>query len=119
MRIILALAFLMFSGCGVSNSQIYPGTGTTHDLREQGVEVLGEVTACHGGFCHGQWPMSLAVPPTASTYHAVLRKEAAKQYHIPENEIVLGEVTVGYYSELNGTIRGWQASAPVGRKAGK
>ena len=59
--------------------------------------------------------MSLTVPPPASTYHAALRKEAAKQYNVPEGEIVLGEVNVGYYSELNGTIRGWKANAPVGR----
>lgn len=106
---------LTLFGCGISNSQVYPGTALTPDLKEQGVEILGQVEACQGGFCHGQWPMSLSVPPPASTYQAALRKEAAKQYNVPENEIVLGEVNVGYYSELNGTIRGWRASAPVGR----
>ena len=95
MPIVAILAFsLLLSGCGVSNSQVYPGTGTTPDLRESGIQILGEVTACQGGFCHGQWPMSLAVPPRASTYHAALRKEAAKRFHIPENEIVVGEMTV-------------------------
>ena len=106
--------FTLF-GCGISNSQIYPGTALTPDLKENGVEILGQVEACQGGFCHGQWPMSLTVPPPASTYHAALRKEAAKQYTVPESEIVLGEVNVGYYTELNGTIRGWKANAPAGR----
>lgn len=112
------LALLLLSGCGVSNSSIYPGTALTHDLREDGMTILGEVTACQGGFCHGQWPMSLAVPPPASTYQAALRKEASKQYNVPEGEVRLGEVTVGFYSEINGTIRGWTATALAGRKVG-
>jgi endonuclease YncB( thermonuclease family) len=56
-----------------------------------------------------EWPLSLAVPPPASHYQAALRKKAARIYNVPEREIVLGEITVDFYNELNGTVRGWQA----------
>jgi hypothetical protein len=61
-------------------------------------------------------PMSLTVPPPAATYHAALRAKAARTFHVPEAEIVVGEVKVGYYAEIVGTIRGWTATAPVGRR---
>ena len=114
---IISLAVFTVHGCAsISNSSVYSGTGTTHDLHEPGVELLGALTSCQGGFCEGQWPMSLAVAPPASTYQAALRKKAAREFQVPESEVVLGEITVGYYSEINGTIRGWTATAPAGRK---
>lgn len=109
-------------GCSISARSVYSGTGQTFDLREEGVQVLGEVTACQGGFCENdetgrtEWPMSLTVPPPAATYHAAIRAKAARTFHVPEEEIVVGEVKVGYYTEIVGTIRGWTATAPVGRR---
>lgn len=43
-------------------------------------------------------------------------KKAATLYNIPEREIVLGEITVGFYNELNGVVRGWQAKTIAGRR---
>lgn len=109
-------------GCGISASSIYSGTGLTYDLNESGVKILGEVNTCQGGFCKNdetgrtEWPLSLAAPPPASHYQAFLRKKAARIYNVPEREIVLGEITVGFYNELNGTVRGWEAKAIAGRK---
>jgi hypothetical protein len=37
-------------------------------------------------------------------------------YNVPETEIVLSEITVGFYNELNGTVRGWEAKAVAGRR---
>lgn len=118
----LALILLVLSSCGINKSSLYPGTSQTPDLRESGVQVLGEVTACQGAWCKKEgggyeWPIGLSHPPTALTYQKAIREKAAKQYGIPEEEIVLGEISVGYRTELIGTIRGWEATAPVGRKA--
>ena len=120
--ILLALISALLSGCGISATSVYPGTGLTFDLREDGVQTLGEVTACQGAFCENdetgrtEWPMSLTVPPPAATYQAAIRKKAVRIYNVPEDQIVVGEVKVGYYNELVGTIRGWTATAPVGRR---
>jgi len=120
--ILLASITALLSGCSVSATSVYPGTGLTFDLREDGVQILGEVTACQGAFCKNdesgrtEWPMSLTVPPPAATYQAAIRKNAVRIYNVPEDQIVVGEVKVGYYTELVGTIRGWTATAPVGRR---
>lgn len=116
-RGLIALCYLaVLTGCAASmNTVVYPGTGASHDLREAGVDILGPVEACQGGRCHGQWPMSLTVPPPATTYQAALRKAAAEQYHVPEQDIRLSEITVGFHAEINGIIRGWVAKAIAGR----
>jgi hypothetical protein len=118
--LIVGLAFL--SGCGVTSKSVYPGTGATFDLKETGVEVLGQVSACQGAYCKNdetgrtEWPISLPVPPPATTYQAAIRKKAARMYNVVESQIVVGEVDVTYTSELVGTIRGWTASAIVGKR---
>lgn len=126
MRSVLALACcavtLLLAGCGVTKSALYPGTAQSPDLHENGVTILGEVTACQGGMCKKEgggyeWPMSLPQPPPAYTYQRAIQQKAAKQFNVPESEIVVGEIAVGYRAELIGTIRGWEASALVGRKA--
>jgi hypothetical protein len=112
-------------GCGISKSTIYPGTALTPDLQEEGILILGEVEACRGAFCPSrdgeggqEWPLTLSSAPPASTYHAALRKRVAAQYHVPEHDVRLGEMTVGYYTELDGTIVGWRAKAWAGRQVG-
>lgn len=117
------VAAMLLGGCGLSKSTVYPGTALTPDLHEEGILVLGEVEACRGAFCPSrdgeggqEWPLTLSSAPPASTYHAVLRKRVAAQYHVPEQEVRLGEVTVGYYTELDGTIVGWKAKAQAGRQ---
>lgn len=111
------------AGCGISAPYIYPGTGLTHDLKESGVAILGEVSTCQGAVCKNdgtggsESPLSLTIAPPASTYQAALRKKAAKLYSVPESEVVLGEITVGFFcNELLGTVRGWQAKAIAGKK---
>jgi hypothetical protein len=121
MWIVAMIVFLALSGCSVTKSSLYPGTAQTPDLRETGVEMLGEVTACQGGFCKKEdggyeWPLSLPQPPPAYTYQRAIQKKATKQYGVPADEIVVGEIAVGYHAEMIGTIRGWEATAPVGRK---
>jgi len=112
----------LLAGCGISATSIYSGTGSTFDLNERGVTILGAVNTCQGAFCKNEetgrkeWPLSLAAAPPASHYQAVLRKKAATIYNVPEREIVLGEITVGFYNELNGTVRGWEAKTIAGRK---
>lgn len=125
LTLFLAISLAALAGCGVSKSAVYPGTALTPDLHEEGIQVLGEVEACRGAYCKtkdgegGQeWPLSLLSAPPASAYHAVLRKRGATQYHVPEREVQLGEVTVGYYIELDGTILGWRAKALAGRQLG-
>lgn len=122
MRVLVSLGLmtvtLFLTGCGVTKSSLYPGTGQTPSLQEAGVTILGEVTACQGGFCEGQWPLSLPQPPPAYTYQRAIQKKAATQFGVPEAEIVVGEIAVGYHAELIGTIRGWEATALVGRKTG-
>lgn len=75
------------------------------------VRTLGQVTAESGG-----WPLSLHTPPPEYTFYSALRKKASSTYHVPENEIVLGEVDVKFMSEIDGTIRSWTASATAGQK---
>lgn len=113
---------LTLSGCSVTKNTLYPGTAQTPNLQEKGVKTLGEVTACQGAWCKKEdgsgyeWPMSLPQPPPAYTYQRAIQKKAAKQYGIPEEEIVVGEISAGYHAEMIGTIRGWEASAQVGRR---
>lgn len=76
------------------------------------VRVLGTVTADSG-----RWPLALNVPPPEYTYQAALRAKASTQYNVPENQIVLGEVTVKFLTEVVGTIRSWEATAMAGQKA--
>lgn len=122
--VILAALTVSTVGCGLSSPTVYPGTALTPDLHEPGMIVLGPVEACRGAFCPtkdgegGQeWPLTLLSAPPASTYHTALRKRAAAQYGIPGTEIRLGEVTVRYYRELDGTVTGWKATAQAGRQA--
>lgn len=115
--LLLAIALLLLTGCSVTKSSLYPGTAKTPSLQEAGVTILGEVTACQGAFCEGQWPLSLPQPPPAYTYQRAIQKKAATQFNVPESEIVLGEIAVGYHAEMIGTIRGWEATAMVGRKS--
>jgi hypothetical protein len=116
---IIALAFLMLSGCaGVNKSYVYPGTGNP---QEPGVTLLGEVTTCKGAWCKKEgggyeWPIGLSHPPTPLYFQKAIREKAAKVYGVPEEELIVGEISVGYTTELIGTIRGWEATAPVGRK---
>lgn len=62
----------------------------------------------------------MAAEPSATTTCLHLStsysKKAAKQHGGPEDEIVVGEIAVGYHAEMIGTIRGWEATASVGRK---
>ncbi len=117
----IGLLTTLLVGCGISATSIYSGTGSTYDLNERGVKILGEVNACQGAFCKNdelgrtEWPLSLTAPPPASHYQALLRRKAATIYKVPEREIVLGEITVGFYNELNGTVRGWEAKTIAGR----
>jgi hypothetical protein len=122
-RLLLICAMTTFlGGCGISATSIYPGTGSTFDLNEPGVKILGEVTACQGSYCKNdetgrtEWPLSLKVPQPESHYQAALRKKAARIYNVAESQIVLGEITVGFYNELTGTVRGWEAKTIAGRK---
>ena len=109
-------------GCGVTSKSVYSGTGTTFDLKETAVEILGQVTSCQGGRCRNdetgrmEWPISLQTPPPVTTYQAAIRKKAARIYNVPEGQIVIGEIDVTYRSEIVGTIRGWTATATVGKK---
>lgn len=123
LALMCVMAAMLSGGCGLSKSTIYPGTASTSDLREDGILVLGEVQTCRGAFCPtrdgegGQeWPLTLSSAPPASTYHAALRKRGSAQYHVPEEDLRLGEVTVRYYTELDGTILGWTAQAQVGKQ---
>ena len=115
---------VLTTGCGISASYIYPGTGLTHNLIESGVKILGEVSTCQGAVCkndetgRSESSLSLTIAPPASNYQAALRKKAAKLYSVPESEIVVGEITVSFFcNELLGTVRGWQAKAIAGKKA--
>jgi hypothetical protein len=75
------------------------------------VRVLGTVTANSG-----RWPLALNAPPPEYTCYAALRAKAAKQFGVPPDEIMLGEVTVRIGSEIVGTVRDWKASALAGQK---
>lgn len=125
LALVCGMATILVGGCGLSKSTIYPGTALTPDLHEEGVLVLGEVEACRGAFCESrdgeggqEWPLTLSSPPPPSTYHAALRKRVVAQYHVPDDEVRLGQVTVGYYTELDGTIVGWRAKARAGKQVG-
>jgi hypothetical protein len=117
------LKILLISGCSFTKSSLYPGTSQTPDLKENGVEALGEVTACQGAFYKKEeggyeWPIGLSHPPTGLTYQRAIQKKAAKQYSVPEEQIVVGEIAVGYHAEMIGTIRKWEATAPIKKTKG-
>lgn len=78
---------------------------------EQKVATLGQVKARSG-----RWPLALHVPPPEYTFQAALLDAAAKQYGIPKDQITLGEISVKFVAEIDGTIRSWEASAEAGRK---
>lgn len=125
LALVWSVTAMLLGGCGLSKSTVYPGTALTPDLHEEGMLVLGEVEACRGAFCAArdgeggqEWPLALSSAPPASTYHAALRKRVAAQFHVLERDVRLGEVTVGYYRELDGTIIGWKAKARAGRQVG-
>jgi hypothetical protein len=125
LALICGVVAIMLAGCGLSKTKVYPGTALTPDLHEEGIVVLGQVDACRGAFCPArdgeggqEWPLALSSAPPASAYHALLCKKVATQYHVPVEEVRLGEVTVGYYTEIDGTIVGWKAKAQAGRQAG-
>ena len=108
---------VLTTGCGISATYNYPGTGLTHDLNEREVQILGEISTCHGAGCNDESSLSLTIAPPASNYQAALRKKAAQLYSVPESQVVLGEITVRFScNELLGTIRGWQAQAIAGKK---
>src|SRR5262245_56386320 len=122
---IVCVCSLVFTGVllgGCTATSVYQGTGATFDLHEKGVHILGEVTACEGAHCKNDetgsydWPLSFHVPPPTSHYQAALRKKAAKQYQVSEGDIVLGEISVEFYTEMVGTVRGWSAKTIAGRK---
>lgn len=114
---------MLSGGCGLSKSTIYPGTALTADLHEEDMLSLGQVETCRGAFCPSrdgeggqEWPLALSSVPPAATYYAALRKRGATQYRVPEQDVRLGEVTVKYYVELDGTIVGWTAKALAGKQ---
>ncbi len=114
-RVVLFVVLALMSGC--TQMQTYPGYGMWDDE----VEPLGPVSFCKGGYCQGtdegtQWPLALALPPIAATYHSALRQKASSIYHVPIEEIVLGEVNVKLTTEAVGTVRGWRAEAQAGRR---
>lgn len=120
---ICIVAVMLLAGCGLSKSTIYSGTASMPDLYEEGMLVLGEVETCRGAFCPSrageggqEWPLALSSAPPASTYYAALRKRVVAQYYVPDDEVRLGEVTVKYYVELDGTIVGWTAKALAGKQ---
>jgi hypothetical protein len=99
-----AAATVLLTGCQSVAKYAPYGSWTAN------VQTLGPVKANSGA-----WPLSLHAPPPEYTYHSALRSVAHGIYGVPENEIVLGEVTVEFMSELDGTIRSWKAAAIAGR----
>ncbi len=77
----------------------------------EGATELGPVKACKGGSlstdqeCSG-WPLSLPSLPPPDTHYTELKAEAATQYKLDPSLIVLKDVSVEYFTELNGVIRG-------------
>lgn len=116
--IIVALAVLAVQGCAGQRQRVaYSDFGNW----DESVTVLGPVSACQGGFCcpdgQCQWPLSLTNPPPVETFHRALIEEAVKQYHVPEDQVVLDDVTVELITEIVGTVRGWSAEAVAGQRA--
>ena len=105
--IIIATSALL---CGCASTIKYPPYPATVNWGT-GVKVLGKVTADSGG-----WPLSLNAPPPEYTYYSALQDTAAKQFAVPRNQIVLGEVSVDYMAEIDGTIRSWTATAIAGQE---
>lgn len=78
---------------------------------EQKSATLGPVEADSG-----KWPLSLRSPPNKYTYQSALLDNASKKYGVPRDQIILGEVSVKFMAEMDGTIRSWKATAEAGRK---
>jgi len=110
MRTLVALMVLL-GGCATQLT--YPGLGTWGP----GVQELGRITTCRGAFCPtaGMFgSLSLTTPPDAFTYQSALRNQAVLQYHVPADQIVLSDISVKVYTEVNGVVRGWKATATAG-----
>ena len=114
--VVLTLSVLL-AGCA-SLERYSPPVPWTDDEPE----LLGEVTACDGKFCIDQKtgeemrPLVLRAPPDGGVVRAALRREAATVYDMPEEDVVLGEITFEVFSSTRGTIRGWRATAPVAQR---
>jgi hypothetical protein len=112
------LAFsVLFAGCACLERYTPPGPWTDGEP-----EALGEVTACAGKFCidpdtgEEMRALALRTPPDERVVRTALRREAAVVYDMPEEDVVLGEVTFEVFSSMVGNIRGWRATAPVARR---
>jgi hypothetical protein len=95
-----------FSGC----SSVVKFPATAAQPWDASVKKLGTVSADSG-----RWPLSLNQAPTEYTYYSALKKKAAATYIVPEQEVVLGEVSVEISAEINGTVRSWKATAEAGQ----
>ena len=101
----------LFSGCSsVIKLAPYPDSKPWGDE----VKLLGTVMADSG-----RWPLALQSTPPEYTFFSALRTRAAMTYRVPDDEIVLRDVTVRIKSEVVGTIRSWHASAIAGRRITK
>jgi len=83
------------------------------------VRPLGPVSYCGGG-CNRSgegsiWSLSLTQPPSEATVHEALARKTASQYSVPQSEVVLKNVNVTLSTEIDGTVRGWTATADAGR----
>jgi hypothetical protein len=104
----LALALGLFAGCAsVATLAPFPNAGAWDST----VKPLGTVTADSG-----KWPLALHAMPPDYTFYSALKKAASKQFGVPEDEIVLGEVSIKTMSEIDGTMRSWKATASAGQK---
>ena len=101
---ILAIALLCAGCASTIKYPPYPSANWS------GIKTFGIVKADSGA-----WPLSLNSPPPDYTYYSALQIQAAKQYGVPQSQIVLGEVSVNYMAEVVGTIRSWKATAIAGQ----
>lgn len=104
-HIALLSACLLLAGC--SSMMTYaPMQGYTHELKQ-----LGPVKADSG-----KWPLSLHIPPPEYTFQLALRNAAAKAYGVKADDVILSEINVKFMSEMDGTIRSWEATATAALK---
>jgi len=106
---IVGLTLLAFSSACTSMIKVAPYPDATPWADD--VKHLGAVTADSG-----LWPLSLHSAPPDYTFQSALRAKASSQYGVPQEEIVLGEISVQIGSELDGTIRDWKATAEAGQR---
>jgi hypothetical protein len=104
---ILIAAFAAALLCGCVSTINYPAYPSAN---WNGIKTLGTVTADSGA-----WPLSLNAPPPDYTYYSALCSKASEQFNVPKSQVVLGEVSVVYGSEMDGTIRDWKATAIAGQ----